>query len=270
MGRRCSDDRHRDRADEVFAPTGVPSSAAFPITTTNDAPVPWSVSFGGGTHLVTYHRPITGIIQAFARTISPTGTVGAEIPVNDVGGLSGSAFDGAKFLVAYARSRTELWGRFILPNGTTEAPFLIDGSAGASNGQILMAFNGTNYLIAFGDSSNTTGWDVVSRVVSPAGTLVGGLAVVDGSAGDQLPRGVIADGSNFLITWHGAGNPVSTLARFVDGDGVPMVTTRTLFHPSPGSTIATITSKLGGNYLAVINRRGNTWDVFARLMTITP
>ena len=260
-----------DLYGQFFATSGAASSAAFPITATHDAPAVWSVSFGGGTYLVTYQRTITGAINALARMVSPAGVVSAEIPLNDKGGMSASAFGGTQFLVVYANQGNQILGKFIQPNGTQGSAFTVDASSGASNGEMHTAFNGTNFLVAFADGGAGTGWDVLTQAVSSTGTLVGSAGIVANSAADELPRGLIADGSSFLVTWYGgATTATSTYGTFVDGSGVVSPTDHLIFSGFPASIVAPIDSKLGGSYLAIVNRRANTWDVFGKLLTTLP
>lgn len=259
-----------DLYGQFFAPSGAASSAAFPITATHDAPVVWSVSYGAGTYLVTYHR-ITTTVSSFARMISPAGVVSAEIPVGDRGGRSTSAFGGTQFLIAYVDTRTQILGRFIQPNGTLGTTFAIDASAGASNDEMHAAWNGTNFLVAFSDSSAGTGWDVLSQAISPTGTLVGGHAIIAAGATTELSRGILADGSNFLVTWFGGPETTrSTYGTFIDGSGAVIGSSHLLFNGSPATIVAPITSKLGTSYLAIVNRKALSWDVFGKLLPSIP
>lgn len=259
-----------DLYGQFFNTSGAASSAAFPITTTHDSPIVWSVSYGGGVYLVTYSRTITGTLSALAKTVSPTGTLSAEIPIGDKGAMSTSAFGGTQFLVAFANQRTDVMGRFIQPNGSFGPSFTIDASPGASNGDMRAAYNGTNFLVAFADSATGTGWNVVTQAISSTGTPVGTPATIAGGTTAELPRGLLADGANFLVTWYG-GEQIAraTHGTFVNNDGA-VIGGSVLFDGSTASVVAPIDSKLGSSFFALVNRRGTTWDVFGSLMTITP
>ena len=259
-----------DLYGQFFNTSGAASSAAFAITATHDSPYVWSVSYGGGSYLVTYSRTISASLNTLARIISPTGTVSAEIPISDKGAMSTSTFGGSQFLVAYASQRTQVLGKFVLPNGLPGAAFPIDVSTDASNGDMRAAYNGTNFLVAFGDSATGSGWNVVTQAVSSTGSLVGGATTIASSTNLELPRGLIADGSNFLVTWYGGPQTArATHATFVSGTGAKL-SDHLIFDGTAASIVAPIDSKLGSSYLALVNRKGTTWDVFGSLLTLNP
>ena len=249
---------------QFFTPAGLSAGAAFPITSTNDTPAVWSVTYGAGTYLVTYHRVIGDFVNGAARFVSPSGAVGSEIIFSDRGGLSASAFDGTRFLIAYAHMRTQVLGRFLHPNGTLEAPFTIDATPESSNGGLQVAFTGTNYVLAYTDSA-LEGWQARSQAVTPTGTLVGPQFLLVVGPGDDIPRAALSESGSILFTivtrqpsgWR-------SLSVRVNSEGTVAPSTQ-LFSASDGNISAAVTSMLDGKYLAVINRKTATWDVFARL-----
>ena len=263
-----------DLYGQLISRTGSLVAAAFPITTSHDDPSVWSVTFGGGAYLVTYSRVIADFSTTWAKIVSPNGTVGNEILINDRGAVSYAAFDGTRFLIPFVFRATEVRGVFISPNGTLGQQITIKSSAGPSNRDLLVEFNGTNYLVAFGENRAGTGWDVFAQAVAPSGTLVGAATPVTTAAGDQLVRGLVASGGNFLLSWNESADTsvTATKARFISGSGALLGTENTLFSLGPDyrSIGGAVTQVLGGKYFAVVNRKGATWDVNAKFMTLSP
>jgi len=172
-------------------------------------------------------------------------------------------------------------GIFVSPAGVvgqvvTLAP---TGNFGAIVG---VAFNGTNYLVSMASGDPA---DVVARMVSPSGALIGGLIKISNVPdANEIPVGVIASGNNFLVSYIDSldvQGRSSVRARFVSSGGVALGVPIPVASARDGKVVIGLLAPFSGTkYFAVMlrgiqnaNDPGDTglWtekDVFGVLLTI--
>jgi len=142
-----------------------------------------------------------------ARLISPAGTVLATVTLA-TGDPPVVAWDGANYLLAWvdhSGPNAPVLGAIIAPNGTKAAgPFGISQTSSAE--QVTgLAFDGTNYLVAWTDRRRVTNpeqpgqRDVYARLVSGSAFSIGSEFKVSTSSGKDA--GVAFAAPDFLVAW---------------------------------------------------------------------
>jgi hypothetical protein len=108
-------------------------------------------------------------------------------------------------------------------------------SSGHDQREPAIAFDGTNYLVAWTDYGPTAnGYDVVGARVSRAGVVraPGTFPISNGPGGQRLPQ--VAYNGSFLVAWRDDrtsfadvfGNRVTTAGTRLDGNGFPIARTQ--------------------------------------------
>jgi len=158
------------------------------------------------------------------RTVDIVGarvSAGAALTVLDPSGFTVSrsvnsetspavAFDGTNYLVVWQDNRGsgfDLYGVRVSGSGTVLDPsgFAISGASGHQRNPAV-AFDGTNYLVAWEDTRTSSSSDIFAARVSPAGTVLdaNGLSLCPRFGAQEHPA-VAFDGTNSLVVWSDAG-----------------------------------------------------------------
>jgi hypothetical protein len=160
-------------------------------------------------YLVVWVDTRSGVRDIRAR-VTPGGTVldpaGIEIATAAEWQYAPSvAFDGTNYLVAWTKQRpgvVDIYGTRIRRNGTVldRPPIAISTAAGTQTSP-RVAFDGTNYLVAW-DDDRSDSWDIYGARVTPAGAVLdwARFAISD-EADDQRSPSVAFDGTNYLVVW---------------------------------------------------------------------
>jgi hypothetical protein len=164
---------------------------------------------------------------------------------------SGSAaFDGTNFLVGI-QTQTTVGAQLVSPAGVTLGPLITTNRSG---NEPVLAFNGTNYLLAWAtlDASPFA----YGQLVSPSGTTVGSPFQISQSntvilTGVQWSLGGIAsDGTNYLVVWTDSRlSPDKYIYGRVVADSGSPVGSDIMISESPGAEAQVAFD--GNNYLVV-------------------
>jgi len=171
-------------------------------------------AFDGTNSLVVYDEIITSsdhnIIGAFVdQTGNALSYVNIETAATDDQAPQ-VAFDGANYLVVYQEDNGadhDIMGVFVSPispinpMGLVGTPFPIDTS---SNDDLTpaVAFNGTDYLVAYQRAVSGTNGDIVGAVVDTTGAVLAGSPfTIDASADDDIAPAVASNGTTFLVAY---------------------------------------------------------------------
>lgn len=157
-------------------------------------------------------------------TVSPDATVDSGPPVFGPAGIALStstggqtfpsgAFDGANFLIVWADSRNttdQIYGARVTPAGVVLDPqgFLIGSNGTQELREAVVAFDGTNYLVAWRDTNN---WDfqIKGVRVSPAGAILDQNHIgISTASGDQQKPAIAFGATNYLVAWQDDRNTV--------------------------------------------------------------
>jgi hypothetical protein len=251
------------------------------------------IAFGGEKYLVVYYKTDTGAgkDRVYGRLISPSGTVGSEITISTGYGNQGFhtvAFDGTNFFVVWNNhaDNTEVRGRFVSPSGTLGTELSVNANAYPNDNPLTVGFDGTNYLVLWTDEVSTGNWDVFGQLVSPTGSLVGGVISVSTASGQQFLPFVVFDGTHYLVTWTdmrndtngnwvcdtGEGTCWDIYGQYVSKTGA-LVGPPFVVNNDPGSQLGGIAGFANGKFFGLINTGISaspghvTWgDVYGILM----
>lgn len=135
-----------------------------------------------------------------------------------------AAFDGTNFLVSVQESSEDQGGthttgaRLVSPSGAVLASVTVPiGDAPH------IAFDGTNYLLAWADYSNALNPYVRGLRVDKQGVAIGSTFVVSQSVTVRGVDGLAFDGANYLVVWtNGDGENQEIDGRFVSAAGTPI------------------------------------------------
>lgn len=215
----------------LVAPDGT-VAATFPITTPAAANTSGpgvlhaAVAFDGTNYMVAFEDDSTLAGGAYIDTavISPTGAIVAgpsTVALSQYDGFSYSnnealAFDGTRYFLAYGGADLglvngpQLAGVFLSPSTgqPSGAPFPISTTLRGAHTNPAIAFDGTNYLVAWVEHGTTpSGLNAVR--ISPSGAILDSTPVklFDGSTPDvtqlccNLEPSVSFDGTNYLVAY---------------------------------------------------------------------
>lgn len=218
--------------------------------------------YGGGTYFVVYEKIVPfnnepNRFKTFGRLVSPTGIVGPDLALSSgltsPGGFNNAAFDGTNFLTVYTDGSSAK-ARFVSSGGgvgqeVTIVPAVTQGLEPT----VTVGFNGTSYLATVG-RKGTVGSDAMAQLVSRAGASIGGLIpIATDAAIDEIAVGVLASGSNFVVSYLDSKGLVSV--RFVSGTGVLVGGPLTIASPSGGKVpVGGVFHFNGSKYFAVFQR----------------
>jgi hypothetical protein len=195
-----------------------------------ETPVP--VQYDGG-ELILIVAAATIESSVYPAILDPTifAEVQATTSATGVGALNETvpslAFDGTNFFAVWAdlrnASSNDIWGARINTAGTVldlaAVPISI---AEFDQTAPSIAFNGTDYLVAWADR-RTGNYDVRATRVNTTGVPVGGEFVLSGGAGNQEEPDVTRNGTEWLVAWEDDASGVDNI-RFarVDAAGTPL------------------------------------------------
>jgi len=149
---------------------------------------------------------LAGVHQAAATgtTVFPIATNTAVITYG-----TGIAFDGTNYLVGLltgtnSSAVTNVSVQLVSSNGALIGSQIAIGGGASLQAAGGLAFGRTNYLVAWSDSTISTGVDMFGQFISRSGAKVGpafNLLQSAGSYGFQTVKALAFDGTNFLAVW---------------------------------------------------------------------
>lgn len=219
--------------------TGIPFPEGLPL-----------VAFDGTNYLMVWadaaYYPDCDIYGQF---IDPSGNlIGASFPIattvdNDESPCM--AFGDTTYLVLWVRNDS-LFGQLVgRSGGLVGAEIFISDSTRMPS----VAYDGTNYLIAWVDAIPDTDISISGQLVSKQGTLVGPNFLIDGSSyPSDNPISICFDGSRYMVAFHEEiNNEWDLFARFVTTSGT--VDERITITNKPGNQEFPFIAFDGINYL---------------------
>jgi hypothetical protein len=235
-----------------------------------------AIAFDGTNYLIAWQDGRSGAADIYGARVSPAGAVldPDGIAISTAAGeqeVPALAFDGTNYLVVWRDGRSGNWdiyGARVSPAGAVLDPggIAISTAPGFQHYPAL-AFDGTNYLVAWQDGRSGAGDDIYSSRVSPAGAVLdpGGIAIST-AAGNQGGPALAFDGANYLVAWgdwrSGAGDiygtRVSPVGAVLDPGGIA-ISTAPIYQVSPALAFD------GTNYLVAWQdgRSGGTeFDIY--------
>jgi large repetitive protein len=237
----------------------------------------WSpdVGFDGHNYLVAWtESERNGAPQVVGVRVTPDGTVldAPRIPIAP-GQTPAVAFDGTNYLVVawdYWPTRSLVATRVTPSGAVLDTTPIVLSSALDSEPTPAVAFNGTNYLVAWVRSEEAARITIrATRVTRDGAVLDPGGLVVAGLAQWSTQHTVASDGAGYLVAWEDQrfgccsifGTRVGAAGNVLDPGGIPIATRgREQRRPASGFD--------GTNYLVAWddNRRTPT-DIYAARVT---
>ncbi len=124
------------------------------------------------------------------------------------GGSPSVCFDGANFLVAWQEQDPSsgwsdvLGARIAWSGAVLDSPPIAISVAPYDQRSPTIAYDGTNYLVAWEDRRTWTSSDIYAARLTTAAVLLDPAGiVVSNAASDQITPAVAFDGTNFTVTW---------------------------------------------------------------------
>ncbi|MCX7995956.1 MAG: T9SS type A sorting domain-containing protein [candidate division WOR-3 bacterium] len=188
----------------------------IPISTASNNQAHPSIAFDGTNYLVVWDDTRTGgtYTDIYAARVSISGVVldtGGILISNAVYDQSNPAvaFDGTNYLVVwqdnyYSTSNWDIMGARVTPAGVVLDPNGFSISY-ATNYQWYpaVAFDGTNYLVVWGDRRSGPREDIYGARVSRTGAVLDpdGFPISTAATNGQYFPAVAFDGTNYLVVW---------------------------------------------------------------------
>lgn len=152
----------------------------------------------------------------YGQRISPAGALSG--PALLISGQQGNSLDAAvafgrtNYLVVWQSdngqvgSTNRAFGSLVSAGGSAGSPFQISQTASPDQNPPAVAFDGTNYLVAWNHNNEpgsgvVTNWNIHGRLVSSAGTFPGGEVVLVSDPGSQVLPSLAFDGDSYLLVW---------------------------------------------------------------------
>jgi hypothetical protein len=242
------DARYSASLDTIFGAFVAPSSAispdslnGFAIGTSNTRETQPALAFASPYYFLVWadsHRSGGNNYDILGARVQYTGALidpaGIGVSVNTGQHVSPEiASNGTNFLAAWQDFRNgatngDIYGTLITPGAQVLQPSGIQISSAAGNqGVPSVAWNGTDFLVAWSDQRNlaTTGHDIYGTRVDSTGAVLDGagtgIAITTAATNQDSPT-VASDGANFLVAWHDQSGGASTqdiIGAIVSGGG---------------------------------------------------
>jgi hypothetical protein len=225
-----------------------------------------AAAFDGSNYLVTWtdDRNMSGAIIGARVSASGANLDPAGIPICTLGfrrDYSAVAFDGTNYLVAWSDGRrndsADVYAARVTPDGSVLDPRGIPIAVGGEMHSLpAVAFNGSNYLVVWGDINEQLVGTIRCARVSPDGQVLDSAGIFICTAPEACLPVVASDGANWLSAWYdwrSGANPgvyaarVTAAGQVLDSGGFAVA------DADEGEGLAALASD-GTNYLAVWER----------------
>ncbi|HEX8705149.1 MAG TPA: Ig-like domain-containing protein, partial [Myxococcaceae bacterium] len=194
-------------AGTVLDPSGLPISTAVGHQR-NPALV-----FNGSTYFIAWEDLRGGLASdIYAARVNPSGAVldpnGLEICKR--GGTQENpavSHDGTNYLLVWSDSGAgvsrDIFGTRVSPSGTVLDPLFVPINTNSSEqASPVLAFDGTNYLVAWSDFRNNGSSDIYGTRVTQAGAVLDAAGIqLAGGTEAQAEAALAFDGTNYLLVW---------------------------------------------------------------------
>lgn len=215
----------------------------------------------------------------YGQLVSRSGNlIGSQIKISSNHARETSlAYDGTNFLVTWVEqiptTDKDIYGQFVSKAGSlVGSNFLIDGGPNYSDNPISLAFDGTRYLLAFHETTDSTSenfvkWKLVGRFITTSGSIAETITICDTSKAPIFPS-VAFDNNNYLITWTQLSD-LSLMGRFYNKSGVPLDAPFVIFGRLGNKIPIGGVGFGGGLYLAIATRTDSNFsngDVYGRFI----
>jgi hypothetical protein len=166
----------------------------------------------------------------YGQLVTPSGSLsGSAFTISSQSGNGNNdaavAFGKTNYLVVWQSNNggsddERTYGEFVSRNGVAGSLFQINQTDSTDQNPLAVAFDGTNYLVAWNwDVGSGEGavdnWDIYGRLVSQTGAFPGNELHLVTDSGSQVLPALAFDGANYLMAWgDGAFNVTNSTIRF--------------------------------------------------------
>ena len=250
------------------------------ISTSGNWEYPPTVAFNGSNYLILWCDWINGLdTDLYGTRVTPAGMVldSTAIAIATVANRQEKpaiAFDGNNYFVVWEDHRkkpdsADIYGARVAPSGLILDPTGIAISAMPySKNYPCVAFDGTNYLVAWQGWRPQSGEGINAARVSPSGQMLDTVAItVCDIPGNQSKPAIAFDGSNYLVVWFNSpgGNWLDIYGARVSPSGTVLDPNGFAISTAPREQYNPAVTFGGNNYLVVWSdyRLGSgTSDIF--------
>ena len=183
-----------------------------------------------------------------------------------------AAFDGTNYLVLWTDGYIDdydIRGARVSATGTVlDSDGISISSAGSDKLYPAVAFNGTNYFVAWEEGSYICGScyvDVYGARVDPSGEVLDTPRIVISTVADcQGGPAVASDGTDFLVAWHDdRGGSLDIRGARISAEGVVLDTAGIAISIAAGYQMFPAIAFDGTNYFVVWgDGRSGSWDIY--------
>jgi hypothetical protein len=167
-----------------------------------------AVAWTGTSFLVAWVEVVNGNTDIFGARVAEDGTVLDSPPLHFAAsapqrypGSPTVTRGGANAFVAWLDSSNSISGARVSALGAVLDSPPLPVVTGTQLAQPTVAWDGTNYLVAWQASSSTNGLDIVGKWVSASGVVPDAQLAISTAAGDQSTPALAWDGANYVVTW---------------------------------------------------------------------
>jgi hypothetical protein len=188
-------------------------ASGFAVSTATGTQTAPALAFGGSNYVAVWEDGRSGTANLYGARISTGGVVqdASGIAISTATGRQGNpdvAYDGTNYLAVWEDYRAgayDIYGARVDSSGSVlDASGIPICTATGNDFRPALAYDGTNYLVAWWDERNgSSSPDIYAARVSAAGALLDASGIaVDTGTGFAAFADVAFDGTNFLIVWH--------------------------------------------------------------------
>ncbi|MDO9390403.1 MAG: FlgD immunoglobulin-like domain containing protein [bacterium] len=220
-----------------------------------------SIVFDGTNCMVVWEDLRNGSYDIYGARVNQAGTVldtfGKAISTAAYYQFAPSvAFDGTNYLVVwedYRNGAYDIYGARVNQAGAVlDASGIAISTAVNSQGSPSVAFNGTNYLVAWLDYRNGFYSDIYGARVSTAGAVLDTFGIaISTAANNQSSPSVSSDGTNYLVVWQDGSFSFKIRGARVSQGGAVLDSSAIVVYPAANNQFSPSIAFDGTNYLVV-------------------
>jgi hypothetical protein len=182
------------------------------------------------------------------------------------------AWDGTNYLVVWEDTRGsdyDIYGQRVDTGGNLVGSNFTISTAVHDQRYVAVAWDGTNYMVVWGDFRKATEQDVYGQRVDASGNLVGQNFAVSVGANNQCAPSIAWNGTNHLVVWYDDRGGIANYdiyAQRLDANG-NLVSSNFVVSEAANSQQWPAVVYGGGNYVvAWQDKRSGNLDIYGQIL----